>query len=177
MNSKTPTKTKKKRPTRRKSGCFGYLFFLIIGLLLGGVGLHVYQHGVDQSLKDWEALFEKEKEPVAVNPSVGGRVVDAVKMDLRPLYQQDERWDPAITKGEEGVALFELAIKDHYGDKGDPFLFRSRMSDASDLMNEALADLRAMREELKDNSNSVNEIDKKIRRYSGSLDEFGKGVR
>lgn len=177
MSSKPSLKTKKRKRTRRKSGCFGYLFFLIIGLLLGGAGLHIYQHGMDQSLKDWEALFEKEKEPVKVNPSVGGRVVDAVKMDLRPLYQQDERWDPAITKGEEGVALYELAIKDHYGDKGDPFLFRSRMSDASDLMNEALVSLRAMREDLKDNANSVDEIDKKIRRYAGSLDEYGKGAR
>lgn len=176
MNSKKPS-TKKRPPARRKGGCLGQLFFLLMGLVLGGAGLHVYQNGFDQSLESWKALFEKEATPIQKNPSTGGRVVDAVKMDLRPLYLQDERWGPAIEKGEEGVALYELAIRDHYGDKGDPFLFRSRMSDASGFMNKSLSTLRAMREEYKDKPNSVIEIDKKIRRYSGSLEEFGRGVR
>ncbi|MDA0667311.1 MAG: hypothetical protein O3A95_03875 [Planctomycetota bacterium] len=176
MNSKQPS-TKKRKRIPRKSGCLGQLFFLLIGLLLGGAGLHVYQNGFDQSLVEWKALFEQEKKPIERNPSTGGRVVDAVKMDLRPLYLQDERWAPTIEQGEQGVVLFELALHDHYEVKGDPFLFRSRMSDASGLMNEALATLRAMREEYEDKPNSVIEIDKKIRRYSSSLEEFGKDVR
>ncbi|MFK5955647.1 MAG: hypothetical protein QM477_04285 [Planctomycetota bacterium] len=177
MNSIKPLRKKRKHQKRRRGGCLGNLFFLLIGLIAGGIGLYVYDHGADQALKDWKALFKEEEEPVAVNPSTGGKVVDAVKMDLRPLYLQDERWVEAIGKGEEGKALFELAVKDHYGDNGDPFLFRSRMSDASELMGEALESLRAMREQYKDKPNSVNEIDKMIRRYSGFLDEFGKGVR
>ena len=176
MNIKQPKSKNPKKRIKRKSGCLGNLFFLLMGLAIGGAGLYVYEHGVDQSIENWKALFEEEKEPVVKNPSTGGRVVDAVKMDLRPLYLQDERWEPAIESGEAGVALFEKAIIDHY-EKGDPFLFRSRMSDASDMMNKALDSLRDMREEYKDKPNSVGAIDKKIRRYSGSLDEYGKGVR
>jgi len=177
MSSKSPSTKKPKKRAKRKSGCLGNLLFLLMGLGLGGAGLYVYQHGVEQSIENWKALFEEDKEPVAKNSSTGGRVVDAVKMDLRPLYQQDERWESAIESGEAGVALFEKAIEDHYGDHGDPFLFRSRMSDASDMMNKALVSLRAMREDYKGKPNSIGEIDKKIRRYSGSLAEYGKGVR
>jgi len=179
MTSIKPVRQKRKKQTRRRSGCLGNIFFLLVGLTAGGIGLYIYEHGTEQAFENWQALFKTEQEdkPIAANPSTGGKVVDAVKMDLRPLYLQDQRWGPAIDKGEEGKALFELAIKDHYGDHGDPFLFRSRMSEASDLMGLALTSLRAMREEYQDKPNSVDEIDKEIRRYSGLLDEYGKGAR
>lgn len=168
---------RKKRP-KRKGGCIGHLFFLLIGLTAGAAGLHLYQNGWDQSMQDLKALLQKEEEPVTRRPTNQGRVIDATQpMDLRPLHEQDPRWEKAIEDGENGVALFEKAVREHYGDDGDPFQLRARMGEAQDLMEGALQDLRAMREEYGSNKTAVVEIDKKIRRYSGSLAEYDPKTR
>lgn len=171
------TRTRKRKKQRRKSGFFGNLFFLVIGLAAGGAGIYIYQNGYDKSLEDWKGLFAKEEEQQPVRSHTGGREIIAEKMDLRPLHEQDERWERAIDIGEEGLALFEKAIKDHYGDDPDPFKMRARMADAGQMMKKALEDLGAMREEYAHNQIAVNEIDKKIHRYQGSLDEFGPKAR
>ncbi|MHC4379473.1 MAG: hypothetical protein ACYSU1_00080 [Planctomycetota bacterium] len=178
METKEPARPKRKQQPKRKGGCLGHLFFLLIGLAAGAAGLHVYQNGFEQSMEDLKELFEKEEEPVAYRPAQEGRVIDATQpMDLRPLHEQDPRWEQAITDGEQGVALFELAVREHYGDDGDPFQLRARMGEAQDLMEGALKDLRAMREEYGSNKTAVVEIDKKIRRYSGSLAEYDPKTR
>ena len=178
MEPKQPVRPNRKRQPKRKGGCLGHMFFLLIGLAAGASGLHLYQHGWEQSMQDFKDFFEKEEEPVARRPSGGGRVIDATQpMDLRPIHEQDDRWEKAIQDGEEGVALFELAVREHYGDDGDPFQLRARMGEAQDLMEGALKDLRAMREEYGNNKTAVVEIDKKIRRYSGSLAEYDPKTR
>ena len=169
MNSKSPTRTRKRKKPRG-GGCLGNLFFLLIGLAAGGAGLYLYQNGFEQALQNWKALWVKEPEPVVRNPSTGGRVVEATPMDLRPLHEQDPRWEAAIQSGEEGLLLYALATKEHFGDHGDPFLFRSRMADATEMLTLALEGLRSLREDLSHNKIAAMEIDKMIRHYSGSLD-------
>lgn len=178
MEPKPTTRPKKKPQPKRRGGCLGHLFFLLVGLAAGAFGLHVYQNGFTQTLEDMRSWLEKEEEPVARRDTGGGRVIDATQpMDLRPLHEQDPRWEKAITEGEEGVALFEKAVREHYGDEGDPFQLRARMHEAQKLMEGALVDLRAMREEYAHNKTALVEIDKKINRYSGSLAEYDPKTR
>lgn len=178
-NMATPpvSRRRKRKKHRRKSGFFGNFFFLIVGLAAGGAGIYIYQNGYDQSLADWKGLFAKEEVEQPKRSHTGGTEVVATKMDLRPKHEQDERWENAILQGEEGKALFEKAVKDHYGDDPDAFKFRARMADAKVMMEKALVDLHALRKEYGDNQNSANEIDKKIRRYNGSLEEYGPKAR
>ncbi|MGB0952566.1 MAG: hypothetical protein ACPG31_05035 [Planctomycetota bacterium] len=170
-------RTRKKKRHKRRSNFFGNFFFLIVGLAAGGSGIYIYQNGYDKSLEDWKGLFAKEEVEQPKRSHTGGTEVIATKMDLRPKHELDERWEPAILLGEEGKALFEQAVNDHYGDDPDPFKFRARMADAKKMMEQALEDLHTLRKEYGDNPNSANEIDKKIRRYNGSLAEYGPKAR
>jgi len=176
MASSPAPRTRKKKQ-RRKSGCFGNFFFLLIGLTAGGAGIYIWQNGTEKSLEDWKGLFTREEVETPVRSHTGGREVVAEKMDLRPKHEQDPRWETAITIGEEGHALFEKAIHDHYGDDPDVFKMRSRMAEAKGMMEKALVDLHALRKEYGDNPNSSNPIDMRIRRYQGSLDEYGAKAR
>lgn len=170
-------RTRKKKKHKRKSNFFGNFFFLIVGIAAGGAGIYIYQNGYDKSLEDWKGLFVKEEVEQPKRSHTGGTEVIATKMDLRPKHELDERWERATTQGEEGKNLFEKAVKDHYGDDPDIFKFRARMAEAQELMEKALVDLHALREEYGDNPNSAIAIDKSIHRYSGSLDEYGPKAR
>ncbi len=173
----TKTKRKRKPANSQRRNPLGGIFLMLFGMVSGGLGVYVYQTGWEQSLDNFKRFVEGAPTPVRHNPSTGGRVVEATPMDLRPLHEQDPRWEKAIAQGEEGVALFEKAVQEQYNGHGDPFVFRSRMVEAKEMMEHALSDLEAMKEEYANNQTATVEIEKKIRRYSGSLEEYGPKAR
>lgn len=102
---------------------------------------------------------------VAYIPMSGGRVVDAVDADTRPLHEQDPRWEAAIALAEEGVKQREDALHQHYEVEGDPFILRAQMSQAFDKLEAALLDLRTMRAEYSSSKESCMQLDFQIERF------------
>jgi len=161
------------------------LFFLVV-IAGGTLGLYVHDVGWDQAwapaqqwIDDYQAgrearrLAEAGKTVNSTDPTK--RVVEMSEMDLRPLYQQDPRWDKALTMGDEGVAQFEAAVKVHYDPnaEGDPFRFRAETTEALEKIDKAVAMLQQMQEDLADNKSAQVAIDVELRRYEKTLGSLG----
>lgn len=179
---------KKKRP-RRRAGCGVFLFLLLIGGG-GGLGYYVYHVGWNQAwqpvqdmIDDYEAgrearrqrKLEEERGVPAYTNNGPERVIDMEELDLRPLHEQDPRWNEALIMGDEGVAQFNAAVKKHYDPKGDgdPFWFRSEQTASLEKIDKAVALLQQMKEDLGDNENAANAIDRELRRYEKTLGSLG----
>ncbi|MCP4091974.1 MAG: hypothetical protein GY747_00885 [Planctomycetes bacterium] len=167
-DSQSPPSRRRQAPAKRKAGWFGRLVFLTLGIAGTLFFLEVREKGFEGAVNGLRALVTgKEENPVVqVNPSTGGRIVDAVDADTRPLHEQDERWEAAIALGESGVKQREDALYQHYEVEGDPFVLREQSKQAFDKLAEALVDLRAMREEYGHSRESRAQLDFQIGRFT-----------
>ncbi len=183
-------KNGKRKPKRKRAGCGVFLFLLLI-FGGGGLGYYVYDAGslkaawqpVQDHIDTYQAGIEAERqleldEERGYRTSTDNgpeRVIEMEELDLRPLYQQDPRWNQALELGDAGVAQFEAAVKKHYdpNGEGDPFWFRSEQTAALEKLDTAVDLLQEMREDLGDNENAANAIDRELRRYEKTLGSLG----
>lgn len=114
-----------------------------------------------------------EPEPEAERVTNGGRVVDAVDADTRPLHEQDPRWLPALALAEEGLAQREAALRAHYdAEEGNPFRLKKESAAALAKVEEALADFEAMLEEHGHNRYSRGMLEHQIERCGGLVEDM-----
>jgi hypothetical protein len=144
--------------------------FLAFGIVGTMFYMEVREVGFEAAVQNLQARFSNKPrvaEPLP-NPLTGGRVIEAVDADTRPLHEQDPRWNAAIALGEEGVKQREDALYQHYeGDGGgDPFILRNQSQEAFDKISAALVDLRAMREEYARSKSSRMQLDFQIDRFA-----------
>jgi hypothetical protein len=183
-------KNGKRKPKRKRAGCGVFLFLLLV---IGGSGLgyYVYDAGsvkaawqpVQEYIDDFQAFrdnqrqekLDKERGYPASTDTGPERVIEMEELDMRPLHQQDPRWNQALKLGNEGVAQFEAAVEKHYDPKGDgdPFWFRAEQTSALEKIDRAVELLREMREDLGDNETAANAIDRELRHYEKTLGSLG----
>lgn len=163
-------------PRARRGVWLGRIVFLTLGVVGTMFYMEVREFGFEGAVQNLQARFSSRPpvvEPLP-NPLTGGRVVEAVDADTRPLHEQDPRWEAAIALGEEGVKQREDALYQHYESEegGDPFILREQSLQAFDKITEALVDLRAMREEYARSKSSCMPLDFQIARFAKIVDNM-----
>ncbi|MDP7061513.1 MAG: hypothetical protein QF489_01090 [Planctomycetota bacterium] len=167
--SKSPPR--RRRPTQAKKKSGGWLWrlaFMAAGIVGTMFYLEVREKGFEgavHGLRDFVTRGNGQQK-TQVNPLTGGRIVDAVDADTRPLHEQDERWEAAIALGEAGAKQRKDALIQHYEVEGDPFRLREQSKQAFDKLEAALVDLRAMREEYGHSRESRAQLDFQISRFA-----------
>lgn len=161
---------RRRRVQARRGAWFGRIVFLTFGIVGTMFYMEVREVGFEAAVQNLQARFASkpiEAQPLP-NPLTGGRVVEAVDADTRPLHEQDSRWNTAIALGEEGVKQREDALYEHYEGEGggDPFILRDQSQQAFDKISAALVDLRAMREEYARSKSSRMQLDFQIERFA-----------
>jgi hypothetical protein len=146
----------------------GRLIFVSLGIAGTLFSLEVNEKGFEGAVRGLQEMFTGKDEDTAAqaNPLTGGRIVDAVDADTRPLHEQDERWESAIALGEAGVKQREDALHQHYEVEGDPFVLREQTKQSFDKLTAALVELRAMREEYAHSRESRAQLDFQIDRFA-----------
>lgn len=178
MNQPQPP-PRRRRPAhskRKSGGWLGRFVFLSLGI--GGTlfFLEVNEKGFEGAVQGLQEMFTDEKKTTVVqaNPSTGGRIVDAVDADTRPLHEQDERWELAIALGEAGVKQRSDALHQHYEVEGDPFILREQTKQAFNKISAALVDLRTMREEYGHSRESRMQLDFQIDRFAKVVESMNE---
>jgi len=164
----TPQQPRRRRRKSKPSPgvWIGRFVFLVVGILGTLFYLEVREVGFEAAVQNLQTKFAGKRENVVVHkPLTGGRVVDAVDADTRPLHEQDPRWEASIALAEEGVKQREDALHQHYEVEGDPFRLREQMIQAFDKLTAALVDLHAMREEYSRSKESRMQLDFQIERF------------
>ncbi len=164
---------RQKTPPPRRGVWLGRFVFLLVGV--GGTMFYmeVREVGFADAVRNLQGVFVKSEEPSEpVRPLTGGRHIDAVDADTRPLHEQDARWPAAIALAEEGAKQREDALHDHYEGEGDPFKLRDQTGQAFDKITDALVDLRAMREEYSHSKSSRLQLDIQIERFAKIVDNM-----
>lgn len=161
------SRRRRRRPSARGGVWLGRLLFLFCGI--GGTlfYLEVREVGFEAAVQKIQAYFagEREESFVPQDPLTGGRVVEAVDADTRPIHEQDIRWEAAIALAEEGAKQREDALYEHYEGAGDPFILREQSRQAFDKLSNALIDLHTMREEYAYSPSACMPLDFQIARF------------
>lgn len=167
-----PPRRRQAQPKSKFGAWLGRLVFVSLGIAGTLFFLEVQEKGFEGAVNGLQEMFTGKEETTTaqVNPSTGGRVVDAVDADTRPLHEQDERWEAAIALGEAGVKQREDALYQHYEVEGDPFVLREQSKQSFDKLTAALVDLRAMREEYGHSRESRVQLDFQIGRFAKIVD-------
>jgi len=144
------------------------ILLVILTALAGGLWYLHDRHGTGYI----HLSFGADEEPAGPAPVQGWQpvaipVAQPVAVGIGTMrWMQDERWVRGVESGEKGVALIELAYRDHFDVKGDPFLFRARKEEAGALLAQAVADLTALSESYADNPTALLDINPLLRKYA-----------
>lgn len=145
------------------------IVLVILAAAAGGLWYLHDQHGLGY-IKF--SFGEDDEAAVAASSGPGWRppsmpVAQPLAVGVVPMrWMQDERWVRGVDSGEKGVALIELAYREHFDVKGDPFLFRARKEEAGALLAQAVADLTSLSESYADNPAALLDINPLLRKYA-----------
>jgi hypothetical protein len=167
---------RRRRPSGRGSTWLGRILFLLGGIVGTLFYLEVREVGFEAAVHNLQAYVvgQREESISLQKPLSGGRVVEAVDADTRPIHQQDIRWEAAIVLAEEGAKQRTDALFEHYEGAGDPFLLREQSRQAFDKLSKALLDLHAMREEYSHSPSSRIALDFQIARFEKIVESMNE---
>lgn len=144
------------------------ILLVILAAAAGGLWYLHDQHGLGYI----KLSFGDEEEPAAAASAQGWQppampVAQPLAVGVVTMrWMQDERWVRGVESGEKGVALIELAYREHFDVKGDPFLFRARKEEAGTLLAQAVADMTSLKESYADNPAALLDINPLLRKYA-----------
>lgn len=144
------------------------ILLVILAAVAGGLWYLHDQHGLGYI----KLSFGDEEAPAAAASAQGWQppampVAQPLAVGVVTMrWMQDERWVRGVESGEKGVALIELAYREHFDVKGDPFLFRARKEEAGTLLAQAVADMTSLKESYADNPAALLDINPLLRKYA-----------